>query len=72
LSEIMDEHLYDDLVEQIREVSLEVKVCGYWKMFYCKAGMQYHVDLHANRWFHNYSRRLWSSTQTKRYFTQRA
>jgi divalent metal cation (Fe/Co/Zn/Cd) transporter len=29
LSEIMDEHLYDDLVEQIREVSLEVKVCGY-------------------------------------------
>jgi hypothetical protein len=29
----MDEHLYDDLVEQIREVSLEVKVSGTEKCF---------------------------------------
>ena len=48
LSEIMDEHLYDDLVEQIREVSSEVKgILGTEKCFIRKAGMQYHVDLHA-------------------------
>jgi len=48
LSEIMDEHLYDDLVVQIREVSLEVKgILGTEKCFIRKAGMQYHVDLHA-------------------------
>jgi hypothetical protein len=32
----MDEHLYDDLVEQIREVSLEVKVVGTEKCFITK------------------------------------
>jgi len=48
LGEIMDEHLYDDLVEQIREVSLEVVgILGTEKCFIRKAGMQYHVDLHA-------------------------
>ena len=48
LSEIMDEHLYDDLVEQIRAVALEVKgILGTEKCFIRKAGMQYHVDLHA-------------------------
>jgi divalent metal cation (Fe/Co/Zn/Cd) transporter len=48
LGEIMDEHLYDDLIAQIREVSLEVNgIIGTEKCFIRKAGMQYHVDLHA-------------------------
>ena len=48
LGEIMDEHLYDDLVLEIREISLHVDgVLGTEKCFVRKAGMQYHVDLHA-------------------------
>jgi cation diffusion facilitator family transporter len=48
LGEIMDEHLYDDLVEKIREVSLKVDgIAGTEKCFIRKAGMIYHVDLHA-------------------------
>jgi len=48
LGEIMDEHLYDDLVEEIREVSCQVKgVIFTEKCFIRKAGMKYHVDLHA-------------------------
>ena len=48
LSEIMDEHLYDELVEEIRVVSLTVSgVIDTEKCFIRKAGMQYHVDLHA-------------------------
>ena len=48
LGEIMDEHLYDDLLEEIREESLKVKgVVGTEKCFIRKAGMKYHVDLHA-------------------------
>jgi len=48
LSEIMDEHLYDDLVENIRKVALTVNgVTGTEKCFIRKAGMIYHVDLHA-------------------------
>lgn len=48
LSEIMDEHMYDDLVEDIRKVSLTVTgVVGTEKCFIRKAGMKYHVDLHA-------------------------
>ncbi|TAF62671.1 MAG: cation transporter [Flavobacterium sp.] len=48
LSEIMDEHLYDGLVEEIRVVSLTVPgVQDTEKCFIRKAGMQYHVDLHA-------------------------
>lgn len=48
LSEIMDEHLYDELVEEIRAVSLTVPgVIDTEKCFIRKAGMQYHVDLHA-------------------------
>lgn len=48
LGEIMDEHLYDDLVEDIRRVSLTVAgVMGTEKCFIRKAGMKYHVDLHA-------------------------
>jgi len=48
LGEIMDEHLYDDLLEEIREESLKVKgIVGTEKCFIRKAGMKYHVDLHA-------------------------
>ncbi|MFV8322458.1 MULTISPECIES: cation diffusion facilitator family transporter [unclassified Flavobacterium] len=48
LGEIMDEHLYDDLIEQIRIVSLQVDgIIDTEKCFIRKAGMQYHVDLHA-------------------------
>ncbi len=48
LGEIMDEHLYDDLILEIREVSLKVDgIINTEKCFIRKAGMQYHVDLHA-------------------------
>ena len=48
LGEIMDEHLYDDLVIEIRKVALTVKgIKGTEKCFIRKAGMKYHVDLHA-------------------------
>jgi cation diffusion facilitator family transporter len=48
LGEIMDEHLYDDLIVEIRKVSLQVKgVENTEKCFIRKAGMKYHVDLHA-------------------------
>ena len=48
LGEIMDEHLYDELMEEIREESTKVKgVIGTEKCFIRKAGMKYHVDLHA-------------------------
>lgn len=48
LGEIMDEHLYDDLLEEIRAESIKVKgVLGTEKCFIRKAGMKYHIDLHA-------------------------
>jgi cation diffusion facilitator family transporter len=48
LGEIMDEHVYDDLIIEIREVSHQVKgVINTEKCFIRKAGMVYHVDLHA-------------------------
>ena len=48
LGEIMDEHLYDDLIEEIRKESVKVeKVIDTEKCFIRKAGMIYHVDLHA-------------------------
>lgn len=48
LGEIMDEHRYDDLVVNIRQVSLTVNgILGTEKCFIRKAGMKYHVDLHA-------------------------
>jgi cation diffusion facilitator family transporter len=48
LGEIMDEHLYDDLIENIREVSQHVGgVIDTEKCFIRKSGMKYHVDLHA-------------------------
>lgn len=48
LGEIMDEHLYDDLIKEIRTVSMKVDgVLGTEKCFVRKAGTKYHVDLHA-------------------------
>lgn len=48
LGEIMDEHFYDDLIEEIRKVSHTVEgVVNTEKCLIRKAGMKYHVDLHA-------------------------
>jgi cation diffusion facilitator family transporter len=48
LGEIMDEHRYDELIEEIRVVSLTVDgILGTEKCFVRKAGIKYHVDLHA-------------------------
>ncbi len=48
LGEVMDEQVYDDLITEIREKSLEVPgVLGTEKCFIRKAGMRYNVDLHA-------------------------
>jgi len=48
LSEIMDEHVYDDLVKEIREIALTVNgITGTEKCFIRKSGLKYHVDLHA-------------------------
>lgn len=48
LGEVMDEHQYDDLLEEIRKESVKVSgVVGTEKCFIRKAGMKYHVDLHA-------------------------
>ncbi|MDF4220803.1 cation diffusion facilitator family transporter [Maribacter sp. M208] len=48
LGEIMDEQRYDELLEEIRKKSLEVPgVTGTEKCFIRKAGMKFHIDLHA-------------------------
>jgi cation diffusion facilitator family transporter len=48
LGEVMDEHLYDDLLAEIKLESIKVKgVLGTEKCFIRKAGMKYHVDLHV-------------------------
>ena len=48
LGEMMDEHFYDELIEDIRRVSLTVEgLIAIEKCFIRKAGMKYHVDLHA-------------------------
>jgi len=48
IGEIMDEQLYDDLLIEIRKKSIRVPgVLGTEKCFIRKAGMKYHVDLHA-------------------------
>ena len=49
LSEVMDENNHDTLVEEIRQVALTVPgVSDTEKCFIRKAGMKYHVDLHAH------------------------
>lgn len=48
LGEIMDENLYEDIIEEIRKVSTTVQgISGTEKCFIRKSGMKYHVDLHA-------------------------
>lgn len=48
LGEIMDEHLNEDLIEDIRKVALTVNgIEGTEKCFIRKAGLKFHVDLHA-------------------------
>lgn len=48
LGEIMDEHLYDDLLEEIRKIALTVEgIVATEKCFIRKVGMKYHIDLHA-------------------------
>jgi cation diffusion facilitator family transporter len=48
LGEIMDEHVYDDLIDEIRKVAKGVEgIIDTEKCFIRKAGMRYHVDLHA-------------------------
>ena len=48
LSEIMDEHMYDDLIADVRRTALEVEgVGGTEKCFVRKSGMLYFIDLHA-------------------------
>jgi cation diffusion facilitator family transporter len=48
LGEIMDEHLNDDLILKIRKVAQQVNgIVNTEKCFIRKAGMKYHVDLHA-------------------------
>jgi divalent metal cation (Fe/Co/Zn/Cd) transporter len=48
LGEIMDEHVHDDLIEKIRATSNQVEgIIDTENAFIRKAGMKYHVDLHA-------------------------
>ncbi len=48
LGEIMDEHLYDELVGKIRKIASGVRgIRGTEKCFVRKAGMNYLVELHA-------------------------
>ncbi len=48
LGEIMDEHLYDDIVAEIRVESKTVKgIIDTEKCYVRKTGMKYHVDLHV-------------------------
>ncbi len=48
LGEIMDEHLYEDLVLEIKKISVEVEgVLDTEKCFIRKSGMKFQVDLHA-------------------------
>ncbi len=47
LGEVMDEHFYDEMVEDIRKISENVAgVTGTEKCYVRKAGLTYHVDLH--------------------------
>ena len=48
LGEVMDENNHDELIGEIRTIALNVSgVEGTEKCFIRKAGMKYHVDLHA-------------------------
>lgn len=46
--ELMDEQVYDDLVDEIREVAVTVEgILGTEKCYVRKSGMEFYVDLHA-------------------------
>ncbi len=48
LGEVMDEHVYDDLVAEIRGISMTVDgIMSTEKCYVRKAGMRFFVDLHA-------------------------
>ncbi|MBR9917975.1 cation transporter [bacterium] len=47
LGEVMDEHRYDELINEVRSISETVKgVVGTEKCFVRKLGFEYHIDLH--------------------------
>ncbi|MDP2041973.1 MAG: cation diffusion facilitator family transporter [Algoriphagus sp.] len=49
LGEVMDENNFTELTKEIREISLKIEgIEGTEKCFIRKAGMTYHVDLHAH------------------------
>ncbi|WP_116104995.1 cation diffusion facilitator family transporter [Lewinella sp. IMCC34191] len=49
LGEIMDEHLHDDLIEEIRQIAQRVEgIEDTEKCYVRKSGMRYHIDLHAH------------------------
>jgi cation diffusion facilitator family transporter len=49
LGEIMDEHFYDELIRNIRQVASKVEgVVATEKCFIRKSGLKFHVDLHAS------------------------
>lgn len=48
LGEIMDEHVYDDIVELVRQKSTHIDgVLGTEKCYVRKSGMRYYIDLHT-------------------------
>ena len=48
LGEIMDEHVYDDLQEEVKTIAVSVDgILDTEKCFIRKAGLTYHIDLHA-------------------------
>lgn len=48
LGEIMDEHLHDHLIEDVRSIASSVDgIEGTEKCYIRKSGMTYHIDLHA-------------------------
>lgn len=48
LAELMDEHIYDDFITEIRQKSIEVEgIIDTEKCYIRKSGTQYFVDLHA-------------------------
>jgi cation diffusion facilitator family transporter len=48
LGEVMDEHRYDALIDEIRHVSISVDgILGTEKCFVRKSGTKYHIDIHA-------------------------
>lgn len=48
LGEVMDEHLYEDRIKQVREIARKVNgIIATEKCYVRKTGMEYHIDLHA-------------------------